>query len=289
MRAERRAGLLLGLGAALGLALATASLVGAGENGSLPPGAVARVNDTLIRTETYQRLLAAVESDRRNPLTEDDRRRVLDRLIEEELLVQHAVELGLVESDRRVRGDLVTAVLATVNAAADGYEPKPEEIAAFYQANGDYFARPGRLRVRRVLVKPRDGESPAATRARAEAATTRLRAGEPFDAVRDALGDPVVAPVPDAPLPPTKLREYLGPTALEAALTLEPGGVTGPISTPQGYHVLELVARSEREVPPLDEIRPLVRAEMRRREGDRLLRERLDTLRADADVVTGLE
>jgi parvulin-like peptidyl-prolyl isomerase len=282
---ERRARRLLALGATAGLALAAASLLGgSGEERALPPGIVARVNGTPIRAEAYQRLLAALESDRRSPLTDADRERVLDRLIEEELLVQHAVALGLVKTDRRVRADLVSAVLASLDAAADAYEPDDEDVAAFYADNRAYFARPGRLHVARVFLAARPGEDLEALGDRVDGVAARLRAGEPLEVVAAELGDPPVAPLPDAPLPAAKLREYLGPSALEAALALETGAVSDPIETPQGFHVLVMRARSETEAPPLADVAPQVRAEMRRREGDRVLRERLDALRDEAEV-----
>ncbi len=285
MTPEQRSLWLLSLGATAGLAVAAASLLTtpAGD-GALPRGVVARVNDTLIRSDEYQRLLAALAADRRTPLDEDDRRHVLDRLIEEELLVQHALDLGLVRTDRRVRADLVSGVLASLNAAADAYEPSAGEVESFYAENADYFARPGRLWVRDLFVG-RQKRSDAEAAARAREATDRLRAGESVESVREALADPPVAPLPDAPLPPAKLREYVGPSALSAALHLKPGQVSDPVATPQGYHVLVLVERTNAATEPLAAVEPMVRAEMRRREGDRALRERLDALRAQADVV----
>lgn len=281
---ERRASWLLALGAIAGLGVAAAHLlVAPGPGRGLPEGAVARVENAIIRDETYTRLVAALASDRRTPLTDADRARVLDRLIEEELLVQHAVALGLLVTDRRVRADLVSAVLASINASADGYSPEPDDITEFYATNAQYFARPARVRVRRVFVSSRDDL--AAARERAQEISARLRAGAALELVRRELGDEVLAPVPDAPLPPAKLREYLGPSALEAALALQPGAISDPVETPQGFHVLHLVARSDSEIQPLDSVLPQVVAEMKRREGDRRLRERLDELRADANVV----
>jgi len=283
-RSEARARWLLLLGALAGLGMAAASLLASGGSGRLPDDAVARVNETLIRTDEYARLLAALESDRRTPLSDEDRLRVLDRLIEEELLVQHALALGLARSDRRVRADLVSAVLGSLAAAGDGVEPDEGEIEAFYAENRDFFAGPGRLWVRQVFVAV-DGAGDEAAAARAARASERLRAGESIDRVRDELGSPEVAPLPDTPLPPAKLREYLGPTALLAALDLAPGATSDPIRSAQGYHVLSLVERAPGGAPPLEEIVPQVRAELRRRSDDRLLRERLDQLRAAADVV----
>jgi parvulin-like peptidyl-prolyl isomerase len=279
---RRRARWLLGLGAAVGLALAASNLLSAPAGPGLPPGTVARVNHVIIRSDEYERLLAALASDRRTPLDAEDRQHVLDRLIEEELLVQYALELGLTRTDRRVRADLVSAVLASVNAAADGSEPSDAELERFYAENRDYFAWPPRVHVRDVFLASGSANGDAAERAALAAA--RLRAGQPIEQVRRELGDTALAPAPDAPLPAAKLREYLGPTALSAALALEPGAVSDPVETPQGYLVLQLVARSESAAPPLAEVEPQVRTEMRRRAGDRLLRERLDELRADADV-----
>jgi len=45
--------------------------------------------------------------------------------------------------------------------------------------------------------------------------------GEAIDAVQASLGDPPLAPLPDTLLPPAKLRDYLGPTALRTALELD--------------------------------------------------------------------
>ena len=283
-RTPGRARALLALGAAVGLAVAVASLLSApGDENALPEGAVARVGGVPIRTDAYVRLVAALASDRRTPLTDADRHRVLDRLIDEELLVQYAVALGLVETDRRVRANLVTAVLAALNAATETYEPGEGEIEAFYAENSGYFALPARVRVRRVFIA-NDADRDAA-RKRAQRVFERLEAGDPLDRVREALGDEVLAPVPDAPLPPAKLREYLGPTALQAALALEPGEIGEPLETPQGFDVLALVNRTDAEAPPLDSVRPQVLAEMKRREGDRRLRQRLDDLREETDVV----
>lgn len=282
---EARARRLLLLGAVAGLVAAAASLLAPARDAEpLPDGAIARVNATLIRTDEYERLLAALASDRRNPLDDEDRGRVLDRLIEEELLVQHALALGLARSDRRVRSDLVSAVLGSLAAASDGYEPDDEETRRFYAENRDFFAGPGRLWVRQVFVAI-DGGGDEPARRRAQEASARLRSGEPIDRVREELGDPEVAPLPDAPLPPAKLREYLGPTALLAAMDLAPGAPSDPVRSAQGYHVLLLVERQVGGAPPLEEIAPQVRAELRRRRDDGLLRDRLEQLRSEADVV----
>ena len=282
---ERRTLLLLGVGAALGLVLAAAGVMRPAPTvGGLPESAIASVNGEILRVEEYERAVQALANDRRGAIGEEEKRHVLDRLLEEELLVQRGLELGLARHDRRVRGDIVSAVIQLVVSQADARDPSEADVQQFYDEHRDYFTRTGRSWVRQILVRgpPKRSEDEAADRAR-EAALA-LRNGEDFEAVDERLGDLQIAPLPADQLPAAKLREYLGPTATRAALALEPGDVSDPIRSASGHHVLQLVAREEGRVPALSEIEDEVRAELRRRAGDQALRDYLDDLRGRADV-----
>lgn len=275
----------LAIGASVGLAAAAASLIEVrARDAALPTAVAASVNGHPIRIEDVERAWAALASDRRAPLTDTDRRFVLDRMIEEELLVQHALALGLPRSDRRVRSDLVSAVMGSLVASADGYEPSEGEIEQFYAEHAAFFARPGRARVRQVFVacEPRRPDAEAA--ARAAEVVHRLRAREPFEHVASELGDSVVAEIPNAALPESELGHYLGPSAARIATSLDVGAISDAVRSAQGYHVLQSIAREPSFTPPLAEIAPLVRAEVVRAQGDRAVRERLDTLRAAAEI-----
>jgi hypothetical protein len=280
---SRRPIVLLVAGAALGTVLAAAGLSAPGE-GRLPPGVIALVNGESIREEDYARALDAIATDTRAALSEDDRRHALDRLIEEELLVQRGLDLGLARHDRRVRADLTQTVIDGIVSPAGDREPSDAELQQFYDANRDVFAGPGRLRVRQVFVRV-TAPSDAAALARAGQAAERLRKGESLAAVQAALGDPPLSPLPDAPLPPAKLRDYLGPTALRTALELGPGEVSDPVRSGTGYHILQVVERQTDSAPELAGIRPQVSAEWRRHAGEQALRAYLDEVRGQSTIV----
>lgn len=279
-----RAGLLLGLGCAAGLSAAAAGLLST-RPGDLPvsPRVAAWVNGSPIRGEQLAAALAALGTDRGTAPDDTDRARVLDRLIEEELLVQRGIELGLATHDRRVRRELVMAVMQLAVSEVTAREPTASEVAAFYEANADYFARAPRLRVERIVVRAEPVRSRDEARARAEAVARRLRSGEGLAEVGRALGDPAPE-LPRIPLPSRKLREYLGPTALRTALELGSGEVSDPVPTTAGLEVLVLVERRSGRAPPLGEVEVEVRAELRRRAGDEALRSYLDELRSRARV-----
>jgi parvulin-like peptidyl-prolyl isomerase len=247
------------------------------------------VNDAYLWEDDYLRLIEGLESDTREPADEERRGLVLDRMIDEELLVQRGLELGLPNVDRRVRADLTQALIASIARDAESREPTEDELAAFYEENTDFFVQPGRLRVRQVFFGVAEQAAAAGALARAQEARRRLAAGEAFERVREELGDAEISPLPDAALPAPKLREYLGPTALRAALELGEGEWSEPVRSGTGYHVLGIVERQPDRAPPFEEIRDLVRGEWLRRAGDAALREYLDELRERAEVAVAPE
>jgi len=282
-KSSRRPIILLVGGAALGALLAAAGL-SARNLDRLPVGAIALVNGEPVREEDYARALDAIAADSRAPLSEDDRRHALDRLIEEELLVQRGLDLGLAHYDGRVRADLTQTVIDGIVSPAGEREPSDAELQQFYAANRDVFAGPGRVRVRQVFVRVTTPSDPAAL-ARAEQAAERLRKGESIEAVQAALGDAPLTPLPDVLLPPAKLRDYLGPTAVRAAVDLGPGEVGDPVRSGTGYHVLQVVERQADSAPDMADIRTEVVAEWRRRTGEQALRDYLDQVRRESKIV----
>jgi parvulin-like peptidyl-prolyl isomerase len=283
----RRPRWLLALGAAAGLAAAASSLIlpPEGSDGALPDDAIARVNGTIIQRVDYERLVAALARDKRNPIDDAAREHVLNRMIDEELLVQRGLELGLAHYDRRVRANLTSNLIDSVVSTAEEREPESSELRAFYDEQQGFFTRPGRYRVHQIFLRiPRAGDENEIN-ARADEAIAALDEGQPFDEVAAAYGDGAISPLPDSELPALKLREYIGPTALDHVLALEVGETTAPVRSGAGLHILRLVAMRPTATPPFDEIEPQVRSEWRRRTGDRALRAYLDQLREEADIV----
>jgi len=101
----------LALGAIVGIGLGCFTVAGWIGADRLPDTVIARVNDTDIRLLEYQRALRMFASEKRDPVTDHDRAMVLERMVEEELLVQHGVASGLVRGDRGVRTTVIQSVL----------------------------------------------------------------------------------------------------------------------------------------------------------------------------------
>jgi len=248
---------LLVLGLLAGIVMAASGVLQVGDD-AMPADAIARVNDRLILRDAWLRAVAAVSSERRTALTESDKRHILDRLIDEELLAQHGLALGLVEQDRRLRGQLVAQVLQTASASSSS-EFSDTELRKFYSQHRDFFTPPARLRI----------------------AATRIDA----NGQRSAM----VPPVPNALLPPSELRMYLGPTLTRAVLELQPGEGSAAVAHGSGHAVVEVLQHQAATAPAFEEIREQVRAEMQRRADEAAVRQLLKQLRADNHIVVNVD
>jgi len=110
--ADRRSLFMLIVAAIIGIGLGSLTAADWLGNDRLSGTVVARINDTDIPLHEYQRALAMFASEKRDPLNDHDRTLVLERMVEEELLVQHGVDSGLVRGDRGVRTVAIESILS---------------------------------------------------------------------------------------------------------------------------------------------------------------------------------
>ena len=282
----RRPWLLL-VGAAIGLALAAFGLLETrSDPARLSADTAARVGDRMLRRIDYERILAGVERDRRGPIDDSMRRRVLDRMIDEELLVQRALELGLAVIDRRVRGELTSALMDSIVGEADADPANDHEVREHFEENIDFFSGPGRLHAKAIFFSPRGGDrrQDGSAAERAGRAIRELRAGGSPSEIENRLGDPQVSPLPDGMLPPNKIRDYVGPVILRTLEGLAVGAWSDPIESASGVYLAGLVDREPRIVPNFEEVADLARQDLKRRRGDEALRRYLDDLRSRTSV-----
>ena len=274
----RRGDWLLGAGALLGAVIAAAGLI-APRSGS-PMGAVAAtVNGAPISQGELEGAVAAVAAERRAPVDERGRAQLLERLIDEELLVQRGLELGLAERDPRVRADLAGAVVGLLVSEGEAELQGEDEgaLRRFFAEHGERFQAPPRLAVQEAWFG-----GPAAL-ARAQAARARLDGGVSFaEILRGA--DPPAQPLPVGLLPGTLLEAQLGGAAAAEVAALTEGAVSQPLAAPLGFRLVQVVERQGPSLPPFVEVVERVRQERRRFAGEAHLRRFLDERRRSARI-----
>ena len=276
--AKRATGLIIG-GALLGLALSVTGILEPA--GVFPDHAIARVGDEFIDRAEFDDIVSLMARKRKRPLSAEERRQALEHMIDERLLLSKGVELGLVHADPKLRRGLIGAMSEWVAREMRADEPTEQTLRAFYQEHAAFFSRSARYHLRYMFfARRRDGPRSAE---RARAASAALRAGQPWDAVA-ADADITALRVPDAPVPASKLLEYLGPAWLDAALALPIGGISAALPNDDGHAVIAMVDQRESPTPAWETVRDAVRREYHRRADTRRLHEYLAALRQAADI-----
>ena len=131
---------LLLLASIIGTFLAIYSIMETNKNfSSLPDNIIATVNDKIIPSDKYQTVINLIQNDKRDELTKADREMALDRIIEEELLVQYAYKNGFLEADDLLRKSIVRSVVDSIVEQALSVVPAEQDLLKFYEANRQTF------------------------------------------------------------------------------------------------------------------------------------------------------
>ena len=274
----------LGFGLIIGILLATFTIVE--KNNISDQNWAAKIEDRLIPLERYEMQLEGLANDKRSPLTEEDKAYVLERMIEEELLIKRAIDLGMLENNPMARGTIVQQMIRNIIADGSRIEPEEKELIKFFEENIGFFTKANRLRVRQVYFSQVDFGDKVLEEAKN--AFTRLLDGETFEQVA-LSGSNSALRVPDTLMNLSKVREYIGPSLMKEAQLLKPGQFSAPKKVSGGYKIIYLADREDAEKPQYYNIRSSVLSEFLKRRDDKSLRAYLDNLKKWYDVSRNLK
>ncbi len=238
---------LLAAGMLAGAVLAVFYLIRLPESAEPGTDAVAWVNGRPILRASYENALQAVAGDRKSgTLREDDRERVLQRLIDQELLLDRAIELGLHERDPQIRNQLTTAMIDFLVRRAEDEARTADDAAlrAFYQEQRFRFERSAQYRI----------------------------------AVEGGA-----VPLPQGFLLAKEIEQRLGPSAARKVAELEVGEAT-TLGEGSRKYTVRLLDRREGGVVPFDEARDAVEAAYLRDRSEAAVREFLEVARQHTDI-----
>jgi len=132
---------------------------------------------------------------------------------------------------------------------------KPSELVEFYEKNPDRFQEPESFRASHVLIgvpENADAAAKAAARAKAENVLKQARGGADFaklartfsdDASKQRGGDLGFMP-----------RGRTVPAFEQAALALQPGGISDVVETQFGFHVIKLIEKRPARTVPFTQV-----------------------------------
>ena len=207
-------------------------------------------------------------------------------MIEEELLIKRAIDLGMLENNPMARGTIVQQMIKNIVTEGSRTEPQENELIEFFQENIGFFTKANRLRVRQIYFSKDDFGDEVVEKAKD--AFIRLNKGENFEKVA-LSGSKSALKIPDTLMNLSKVREYIGPSLMREAQLLKPGYSSAPNKVSGGYKIIYLVDREDATQPEYSNIRSTVLSEFLKRRDDQSLRKYLDNLKNWYDVTRNIK
>ena len=245
----------------------------------------AKIEDTSIPMEKYLTQLDGLSKDKRSPLTQEDKEYVLERMIEEELLIKRAIDLGMLNDNPMARGTIVQQMIKTIIAENARYEISDSELESFFQENSGFFTKSSRLRIQQIYFSNEQLKDNSLVVAKK--AYDLLKRGDDFESV-SKLGSPSALKTPNSLMTLSKVREYIGPSLMNLARELEINSFTSPIEVSGGYKIIYLIDKEMASSPKFNDIKASVSSEFLKRKDDQSLRSYLENLKNWYDVSRNL-
>ena len=163
--------------------------------------------------------------------------------------------------------------------------PNEAELKAAYEAKKDTYSIPEQVNASHILVAVKDGDPNADAAAKAKAETLAARAKQPgadFAKLANENTDDPSGKTTGGKLPPFSHGQMV-PEFEQAAFSMAPGEIRGPIKTQFGYHIIKVESKTPARTRSFDEVRGALVAELSDRQAqgevDRLSRELAEKLK----------
>lgn len=276
--------------AALGMSCAAVLAAAAGCGGRAPEdpakAVVATVGDRAVTRGQLDAYMAAALGSPEEAASADVmvKSRLLDQLLDEELLLEAAAQEGLSISEDEARQaapegqgpgeDLKRSLLQRklkAEVILGGVSVAEEDIRTYYDQHKSELQRPAHVVFRQILLDAKgDAE-----------AVRRLLDREP-SRFEEIAAERSLAPDGGRP---QAIEEAILPDALRAAMTkLSPGEISPVVDDPQGWFIVRLEERQPEQAPSLEEARKTIELRLLQERGQARYQEFVTSLRQKTDV-----
>lgn len=246
---------------------------------------IAKVNKGAVTEADFLREVSRIPEWARSQFeTDDGKDKFLDELIKKELIYQHAKKMRLDNNEeflQKVREfeKLTLVALSLKKEVDEKVRVSEEEVKAFFEENKDKFTVGTQIKASHILVR---------TEEEAKKARERILKGEKFeDVARDVSIDKGSAEKGGD-------LGYFGrgrmvPEFERAALSLETGGISPPVQTRFGYHIIKQTDVKMGDPASYEQSKEAIHRELVNQERKKYFDSLIDKLKADSEINTNKE
>ena len=176
--------------------------------------AIARVGEKEISRQRFEEIIKVLDDQSNSELTLEKKNLIRERLIDEELLIQRAIELDLVRNDSLVKGNVIQTMFQYIINSNELVEPSEAELREYFSKEKNYFSSGRRYKLKNYTFRNLDD---------AETAINLLNQSD-LESFLKLVETESAIDLPNVFLSTQKIRDYLGPKVLDELPSLEKGG-----------------------------------------------------------------
>ena len=232
----------------------------------------------LVNQKPITKATLTVARQRSSALTNDIQQQdplLIQRLIDDELILQRAESLGVLEADPGIRKLLARSTINKINTESQSLVISESQLRDFYDNHQAVFQTPARFAVQAARFL---------TAEEAMTARSQILAGSRLSETVSSADGAVLMKMPRSLLPTHMLRRYLGTGLTDAILQLDQERLSPPIAQDGGLYLLHLLKQQPSQVIPFQQAQSDIITEFRSRQRQRALSEALALYEERADI-----
>jgi len=231
--------------------------------------AIARVGEKEISRQKFEEIIKVLDDQSNSELTLEKKNLIRERLIDEELLIQRAIELDLVRNDSLVKGNVIQTMFQYIINSSELAEPSEAELREYFSKEKNYFSSGKRYKLKNYTFRNLSD---------AETARNSLNQGN-LESFLKLVETENSIDLPNVFLTPQKIRDYLGPKVLEELPSLEKGRFSNIYEINQVPSIVICIDVLLDKNPKFEEIIEEIKNKFIRDQEDSLVKEYIENLR----------
>ena len=240
-----------------------------------PPDTLVIVNGYPITQSALRNAEKRIQPNSSDPMNPDDRELLLQRLIDDELMLQHAEDLDILTSDPGIRKLLVRLSIESIVKDSRSIPIGDEQLRTFYEDHKSIFQRPSRIHLKVAsFLKPEVAKDTGEI----------IKKEVPFELAVAETKTGKLIDIPSSLLPEHVLRRYLGSELTEVALSLSENQISSTVTLGEFTYLIYVMAREPEQQLSFDDSRLQVTSEYRSRHRQNALTNALTHLRKHSDI-----
>ena len=231
--------------------------------------AIARVGEKEISRQRFEEIIKVLDDQSNSELTLEKKNLIRERLIDEELLIQRAIELDLVRNDSLVKGNVIQTMFQYIINSNELVEPSEAELREYFSKEKNYFSSGRRYKLKNYTFRNLND---------AETAINLLNQSD-LESFLKLVETESAIDLPNVFLTPQKIRDYLGPQVLDELPSLEKGGFSNIFEINEVPSIVICIDILLDNNPKFEEIAEQIKNKFIRDREDSLVKEYIENLR----------